>query len=298
MATEQVNALTTDQLASIFVENLRDAISEGSALLAAGTTNVNYSTNILRRMVMPGAAYTDEQGVKRVANPVLSDEEVHYLKFVQPIIASDEYLDTAEGRAAAAKTISLALATFPKSVDISIINGTDPRTGDKISKLSNVNLKDNATQFTSTPENVDVVIDTAALSMPEAEQVLFSRKGFSQVGQLRTTQNGLRKYPDVKRKGLFDFSGLDAHTFESVGLDGWTPAPVFNDNLAVVGDFSKIGMAWLEPTVKLLKEATIGGVNLAETNQVCYMVEFKLKFYIDDVTSFAVVKSTPVDPEG
>lgn len=285
--------LSTSNLSQIVIETLPSIVSEGSALAAAGVSNISYNTTDIRKISVGGPSLVAEGAKKPVRNPQWEMEKVKPGKLVQAMVVTEEFEDSAEGRALAADSIGKYLATFPAGMDITVLNGTNPADGTALAYLSDTNLKDNATQISSSdPLAFDQVLSSAIFGLEDAEHVLLSRAGFSQLAQLRTAQNGLMKYPNATRKGVFDFSTVDTDVFKSVGLNGWTPAEVKNTNLAILGDFSKIGIAFQAPTVRIGREGTINGENLLEENKIAYIIEQKFKFYIDEPEKFAVVKNT------
>ena len=284
--------LSTSDLAEIVIQTLPSVVAEGSALTAAGVRNISYNTTDIRKISVAGPSLVAEGGVKPVNNPQWEMEKVKPGKLVQAMVVSEEFEDSAEGRALAAAAIGEYLATFPAGMDVTVLNGTNPADGTALDYLADTNLKDNATQITSSdPAAFDSVLSSAIFGVESAEHTLLSRDGFSQLAQLRTAQNGLMKYPNANRKGTFDFSTVDTDVFKSVGLNGWTPADIKNTNLAIVGDFSKIGVAFQAPTVRIGREGTIGSDNLLAENKIAYIIEQKFRFYIDEPESFSVVKT-------
>lgn len=286
--------LSTEDLSEIVIKTLPGLMDEGSALVAAGTTNIAYDTTDIRKMQISGPAVVAEGASKPMSNPDWEMEKVRTLKLVQAMVVTEEFLDTSEGKKMAAEAVGKYLASFPKGIDIAVLNGTNPRTGEAVSAYATDNLKDNATQFSSSdPALIDQVIASAIYGIDEAEYLLLSREGFNQVSSLRTVTDGLQKYR-LDRNRSFDFSSVEASTFRSVGMNGWNPGRILNSNLAMAGDFSKIGMAFQAPTVRIGREGTFNGENLLQDNKIAYIIEQKVKFYVDEPESFAVIKDTSV----
>ena len=283
--------LSTDDLSEIVIANLRGIMEQGSALVAAGVTNISYDVTDIQKIDVPYAAVVAEGAAKPVLNPEWELDKVKPLKLVQAMVVTEEFEDSAEGRAKAAEAIGKYLATFAPSTDIAILNGTNPRTGSAVAAYADSNIKDNGTVFNSADVTVvDAVIRAASWGVENADFALLSRLGLSQLGQLVTDSNGLPKIYGLTRSGEFMLpGGLPAEYFKSVGLNG---KGFVNTNLAILGDFSKIGVAFQAPSVRIGREGTINGENLLEENKIAYIVEQKVKFYVDEPESFAVVKNT------
>lgn len=283
--------ISTDELSEIVIDNLPAIMEQGSALVAAGVSNISYDTTDIQKVSVPYAAVVAEGGVKPVENPEWELDKVKTLKLVQAMVVSEEFEDSAEGREKAAEAIGKYLGTFAPSTDIAILNGRNPRTGLAVAAYGDSNLTDNATLFNSgDASTVDRIINSAAYGIPEAEFILLSRLGLSQMGQLVSEPNGIPKIQNISRTGEFLLpTGFPVQYFKSVGLNSKTQA---NTNLAMLGDFSKIGVAFQAPTIRIGREGIIGGENLLEGNKIAYIVEQKVKFYVDEPETFAVVKNT------
>lgn len=285
--------LSTDQLSEVVIANLPAIIEQGSALAAAGVTNISYDTTDIQKSSVPYPTVVAEGGIKPVENPTWELDKVKSVKLVQAMVVSEEFEDSAEGRRKAAEAIGKYLGTFAPGLDIAVINGTDPRSGNAVAAYADSNLKQNATVFNSSDATlVDRMLTAAVYGIEAPEFVLLSQLGLSQYGQLVTEPNGLPKYQNISRVAPFDLpGGFRAQFFKTVGLDAKGKR---NSNLALVGDFSKIGVSFQAPSVRIGREGIIGGENLLETNKVAYIVEQKVKFYVDEPESFAIVKNTAV----
>jgi hypothetical protein len=283
--------LSTDDLSEVVIETLPGILEQNSALVAAGVRNISYNTDKISKINVPFPSIVAEGGVKPVENPEWELEDVKPIKLVQAMVVTEEFEDSEEGRRKAAEAIGAYLGSFAKGMDIAILNGTDPRSGNALGAYSTTNLKNNATPFNSAdPTLFDRVLNSAIYGVDNADFVLLSDAGLSQYGQLISEPNGMPKYQNISRRAAFSLpQGYTAQAFTSVGLDSKEKK---NTNLAYLGDFNRIGVSFQAPTVRIGREGTINGENLLAENKVAYIVEQLGRFYVDGPEKFAVVKNT------
>ena len=283
--------LSTELLKSHVVQTLPDSVQYNSVLTDAGANNISYGVNSIRSVSMGAGSVVDEGGVKPVSNVALDDTDVVHSKIVIPFIVTEEFDESEEGSEVVLDLIAQASKTLVKSIDIAILNGTNPSTGVAVAKFSDFNLKDNATDqgISSTLDDALYEVLTAS---PMTERILLSRDGFGQIANLRT--GGFRNYPDAKTNGeWFGFGTANARLAQVLGLDGFTEDSQFeNTTLALAGDFSRIGRSYGKTVVRVAREGTIGGENLLETNKVAYIFEQFFSFYVKGPDAFTIVKTS------
>lgn len=284
------NPLTLAELKQTVVEILPTVVEAKSALTAAGASSVSYATDKVVQDTIGFAADVDEGAAKPISDLGAKEWELQYVKLVHAIVATEEFLNTPEGRARAASQVNNAVASLVQSADVAILAGTNPATGAAVTRRALQNLKDNATAVPATGQT-DADVVAALRGSKRGNFVLLSDEGFSGLAYEMNTQ-GMPKYPAAVVDGAFPFWTAKAAHFEVVGLDGKDADTYFRNNvLAYAGDFATISRAFLAPSVRLASEGSIGGVNLLERNMVAYVIEQPFKYYISNPADFSVVKS-------
>lgn len=294
------NPLTTADLESVIAEVLPSIQAETSVLTRAGASSVSYNTNVVRSVTLGGPAAVSEGALKPLSDSVVDSSETvrHVLSYI--LLQSEQFTDSVEGRAIAAESLKQAVQNLVKGLDIMVLSGTDPQTGNAFVPAAGVNLKDNASEhLTAGVAPTDAEIKATLAATAKAKALVLSDAGLSAV-QFAESASGFRKYPDASINGTFDFWGVKAHHSEALGIDGWSATEVFeNGSVAVAGDFSKIGRSYGVPSVKFYDQA-LGGIILGDHNLVGYRVEVPVAYYVKDPSSFTILKVEEEEevPEG
>lgn len=285
------NKLTTKDLESVVVSVLPNAVSETSVLSKAGANNISYNTDILRRTSFGGPSAVFEGEVKPGSDIGLSSISVKKFKLVHKFVETEEFENTEEGRAIAAESLKLAVSSLIKGSDVAILNGTSPATGTAVDDFADVNLKDNATSITAAAETVtDDDFLKILRTNNKVSAVLLGDDGFASIAYAKNDFG--RVYPDANQDG-FQFWSKPAYYSSAVSLNGWNASTeIKNDVLAYAGDFTKISRSYGLPEVRKYDQAIFDGVNLAETNQIGYIIEVPLAFAIETPGKFTALKKT------
>lgn len=286
------NPLTTAELEATIVEVLPVVQKETSVLTRAGASNVSYNTDIVQKLSLGGPAAVEEGNLKPKSDVSIANFTVvkHVLSYI--LLQTEQFQDTPEGRELTANALQDAVGNMVKGFDILVLNGTNPQTGTAFTPAAAVNLKDNASEHLAagTAATAEEIKDIIAATS-KAKAVVLSDKGLNAI-QFSETASGLRAYPEASRNSSFDFWGVGAHHSDALGLNGWSDVAEFtNKNVAVTGDFSKIGRSYGTPRVKLFTEA-LGGVILGDYNQIGYRIEVPVAYYVQNPESFSILKTS------
>lgn len=280
--------MSSADLESVIVEVLPTLQAETSVLTRAGASNVSYNTDIVRRVSLGGPAAVEEGAKKPLSDSSIASYNVvrHHLTYI--LLQQEAFQDTPEGRELTANALSEAVENIVKGFDILVLNGTSPQTGTAFAPAASSNLKDNATQHVIDGASASDVKDILAITK-KSKNVILSDAGLNVV-QFAETSGGLRMYPEATSDSSFEFWGSKAHHSEALGVDGWSDTTIFeNTNVAVAGDFSRIGRSYGQPSIRLYTEA-LGGVMLGDYNQVGYRIEVPVAYYVEDPSAFTVLK--------
>lgn len=292
---------TTADIEKRIVKAMPTAVESNSFLTRAGATSISYNTTDVRRAGIGGAAFVEEGGVKPVSDTAAAEWSVQQGKLVYAHIATDEYMDDEEGRAEMTKLVAASSRFLTVSSDILIATGNNPANGNNIARLDDYNLYETSLENVATAATgaANVAAIQEALSVAESpEKIVLSPLGFSSVAYAKAQNGTDQAYPLADRNGTFDFWATDAFRAKYAGANGILADPVTggskiipNDVVAYLGDFSGIGRAFGALKVRILREATIGGVSLGETNQVAYLIEQTVRWVLSSPDAISVVKA-------
>lgn len=284
--------LTTDYLQENIVEVIPTVYEQRSALTAAGATSVGYETTELKQNSVGGANIVGEGEVKPLTDHNTVRKDAKEVTLTHVFVATNQFLDTNEGRADAAAFITGAAESLIQSADIAVLHGTNPASGVVIADLQEASIVPAAghTVVQDAEEAIDEAIYRGLVEGTADDFILLSNAGLRgiQYAQL----NGVAKFVQANRNASFPFWASEAQAFEAAGIDGFTATEkITNDVLAVNGNFSGIRRAFGTVKVDFFDQAVFGGVSLAETNQVAYRVEQTVRFFNTNPEDFTVVQS-------
>lgn len=283
--------LTTAELSEEITKVIPTIYSQSSAITAAGASSVEYDTTILKGHNVGGAAVVGEGEVKPVSATAIQEHLVQKVTLAHFLVMTNQYLDTPEGRRDAGIYIEQAAQSLVQSSDIAVLHGTNPADGTEVDRFQDQAITPNATEVVQgADELADEAIYRGLVEGDFDNFVLLSKEGLHgiQYAQL----NGVAKYQMASKNSAFPFWASEAQQFEVVGLNGFSAEnKLKNDVLSINGDFAGVYRAFSPVSVQFFDQATIGGVNLAETNQVAYRIEQDVRFFNTNPSGFTVVSS-------
>lgn len=294
-------AINKEYLDNQFKEVVKSAPDTISPLSLLGATPLSKQTTELVSYTIGGSSTVFEGEVKPVTETGQRKYDVIHGKQVISLVATEEAVDN-DYHGVVADLSSKAISRLVADMDLAIMNGTDRRSGSPITKFATQNLAKNATQLEATGTNLiedgDILTALRAANTSKAGIALT----YPAWGDLNYAQlNGAKLNPQVTNSGTFDYFGANALLVEGFGYDAVNSDEEFitpNDNLALIGNFSKVYRSIHGYKTKVSDTATVNGVSMYETNQVAFTFEILYSFAVLGNSNFILLKNPTTEPEG
>lgn len=287
-------AINKEYLDNQFREVVKTAPDTLSPLSLLGATPLNSKTTELVSYTIGGSSTVFEGEVKPATETGQRSYDVIHGKQVISLVATEEAVDNDYNRVVADLS-NKAISRLVADMDLAIMNGTDRKTGAPIPKFADQNLAKNATQLEATGNNLiedgDILTALRAANSSKAGIALT----YPAWGDLNFAHlNGAKLNPQVTNTGTFDYFGAKSLLVEGFGYDAVNSDEEFinaNDNLALIGNFSKVYRSIHGYKTKVSDTATVNNVSMFDTNQVAFQFEIFYSFAVLGNANFVLLKN-------
>lgn len=278
--------INKEYLDNQFREVVKTAPETLSPLSLLGATPLNKKTTELVSYTIGGSSTVTEGQVKPVTETSKRSYDVVHGKQVISLVATEEAVDN-DYEGVVNDLSSKAYSRLVADMDLVIMNGKDRSTG-----LSTPFFRNDLNYYSGlgvevTGDNIvedgDLIEALRTLNTSKAG-IALTYPAWADINYAQ--KDGIKLYPQATPTGTFDYFGAKALLVEGYGYDKINSDEEFekpNDNIALIGNFSKVHRSIHGYKTKVSDTATVDGVSMFDTNQVAFQFEI---FY-----SFAVITS-------